>query len=191
MVQSSFHDTLNIIEGYLLRNEIAANFENMYGLIEIVSADRPETSVFQLMKYLTLKISATQPNWLQSLSSFVERFFRMPNLNVRMKVIQVLNEIMHDNRASYEEEILDRVVMQHFPNIHMEPDIIVRAAVSKLLLDFACNCETKRCLDLLDIVEKVLNRPFEMQDTNKSNWQDIATIVDGLIEVCMCAMMWS
>lgn len=183
MVQSSFHDTLNIIEGYLLHNEIAANPENMYALIEIVSSDRPECSVFQLMKYMTLKISATQPNWLQSLSSFVERFFRMSNLNVRLKVIQVLNEIMQDNRASYEEEILDRVVMQHFQNIHMETDCIVRAAVSKLLLDFACNCETKRCLDLLDIIEKVLNRPFEVQDINKSNWQDIAKIIDELIAV--------
>lgn len=186
MVQSSFHDTLNIIEAYLLHNEIAANPENMYALIEIVSNDRPESSVFQLMKYMTLKISATQPNWLQSLSSFVERFFRMTNLNVRLKVIQVLNEIMQDNRASYEEEILERVVMQHFQNIHLESDCIVRAAVSKLLLDFACNCETKRCLDLLDIIEKVLNRPFETQDTNKSNWQDIAKIVDELIAVKFC-----
>lgn len=155
----------------------------MYALIEIVSDDRPESSVFQLIKYMTLKISATQPNWLQSLSSFVERFFRMANLNVRLKVIQVLNEIMQDNRASYEEEILDRVVMQHFQNIQTENDCIVRLAVSKLLLDFACNCETKRCLDLLDIIEKVLNRPFEMQDTNKANWQDITRIIDGLIEV--------
>lgn len=98
MVQTSFHEILNIIEAYMQRNEIAANPENMYALIEIVSADRSEQSVFQLMKYLTLKISATEPNWLQALSSFIERFFRMSNVNIRMKSIQVLNEIMKNNR---------------------------------------------------------------------------------------------
>lgn len=45
--------------------------------------------------------------------------------------------------------------MQHFHNIHLEQDSTVQTAVAKLLLDFACHCETKRCLDLLDIIEKV------------------------------------
>lgn len=63
--------------------------------------------------------------------------------------------------GAYEEEILERIVIPLFSNIHHELDPNVRSCVGELLIDFVCHCETKRSLELLDIIERLLNRPFE------------------------------
>lgn len=139
----------------LQRNEIPASPDNFYSLFEEVAEHRSEKSVMHLIDYVSLKISATRPEWLQAMHKFMERFYRMSNVNIRVKAVQTLMQMMDINRAAYEEEILERVVIPHFCNVHHEKDIIVRTAVAKLLIDFAAHCESKRCLELLDIVEKV------------------------------------
>lgn len=60
-----------------------------------------------------------------------------------------------------------------------------------LLIDFACQCETKRSLELLDIVERLLNRPFDkLAEENKvvlkidEELAHIKSIVDEVIKVC-------
>lgn len=141
----------------LQKNEIAANPDRIYKLIEVVCEDRPEVSCMHLINYASSKISATRPEWLLALYSFMERFYNMKNVNIRVKALQSLIQIMDINRAAYEEEILERVVIggPHFSNVHLETDINVRSAVGKLLIDFTWHCDSKRCLELLDIIEKV------------------------------------
>lgn len=40
-------------------------------------------------------------------------------------------------------------------NIANDEDIDVRSAVAKLLIDICMDCESKKCLEVLDILEKV------------------------------------
>ena len=109
------------------------------------------------MDYLSNKISATRPQWIQSLNYFMERFYKMKKTNIRVKAVLCLKKIMENNRAAYEEEILERIVIPHLANIAQEPDIAVRIAVTKIIIDFTYNCDTKRCSELLDILGKVFN----------------------------------
>lgn len=155
ILPNAFHETLNIIEGMLQRNETGANPDIFYALIETVSDDRSEVSVLHLIDYMAMKISASKPEWLTSLDKFIQRFYKMPNVNIRIKAIQTLMQIMDTNRAAYEEEILERIVMSHFANVHQEANVEVRIAVGRMLVDFSAHCDTKRCLELLDMVEKV------------------------------------
>lgn len=39
-------------------------------------------------------------------------------------------------------------------------DIDVRSAVAKLLIDICMDCESKKCLEVLDILEKVMFNHF-------------------------------
>lgn len=137
------------------KQEIAANPDHFYALIERVSESRSEMSVLHLIDYMALKISAARPEWLQAMYKFMERFYKMNNVSIRVKAVQTLIQIMDINRAAYEEEILERVVIPHFSNVHLESEIGVRTAVGKLLIDFVWHCDTKSCLELLDIIEKV------------------------------------
>lgn len=40
-------------------------------------------------------------------------------------------------------------------NIVNDSDVVVRSSVAKLLVDLCLECDTKRCLELLDILERV------------------------------------
>lgn len=47
--------------------------------------------------------------------------------------------------------------MPYFQHVDMDSDITIRNGVAHLLVDLCLECDTKRCLDLLDILEKVYN----------------------------------
>lgn len=51
-------------------------------------------------------------------------------------------------------------------SIPSEKGTMVGAAVSKLLMKFTYHCETKRCLELVDIIEKLVNHPFDLLTTD-------------------------
>ncbi|KAJ8945060.1 hypothetical protein NQ314_009327 [Rhamnusium bicolor] len=73
-------------------------------------------------------------------------------------------------------------------NVVHSTDIIVRSSVAKLLIDLCMECESKKCLELLDILERLLYRPFENHPpdnipVNESEYCDIKCLVAGLIGV--------
>jgi len=59
------------------------------------------------------------------------------------------------SRAIYEDDLIERIVIPHLQHIDTDCDIIVRNAASQLLVDLCVECENKRCLELMDILEKV------------------------------------
>lgn len=98
VIQNAFHETLNKIEQLLQRNEAATDPDKIYSVIEHVCEDRSEQSIIQLIEYKAMKISPTQPQWLQTLSMFMNRFFNMRNINIRNQSIQVMSRVMQTNR---------------------------------------------------------------------------------------------
>uniref|UniRef100_A0A1Q3F6E4 Putative tuberin n=1 Tax=Culex tarsalis TaxID=7177 RepID=A0A1Q3F6E4_CULTA len=188
-VVRNFHETLDLIEDLLQRNDISADPEKIYGLIEKVSSERPEASVRRLIEYMTTKISATRPEWLLELCSFMDRFYKMKGTMIRIYAVQALVKIMNINRAAYEEEILDRIVMVHLAGVVHEMDPEVRTAVAGALITFIMHCDTKRCLELLEIVGKMLQRPYDWYAQDRRvvhsvrDVEDVIVLVDGLIEI--------
>lgn len=85
---------------------------------------------------------------------------------------------------------MESIVIPTFANIAIETDPRIRTSVGKLMLSFVTHCETKRSIELLDLVEKILNRPFDrLADDNRSvlrtddEVSHIVSIVDELIRV--------
>lgn len=94
------------------------------------------------------------------------------------------------HRSAYEEEILESIVIPTFVNIAYENDAKIRTSVGELLLKFVSQCDSKRSIELLDIVEKLLNRPFDRFTDEKlivlkndDELSHITHIVDELIRV--------
>lgn len=190
-VSKHFHETIDAIEMMLQRDEIAVEPERIYAIVEKVSEDRPEASVLRLMEYRTMRLSATRPQWLQSVHDFIEKFYhKMTKTSIRVKVVQSLMQLMESNRAGYEEEILDRIVLPIFSGVATDPDLAVRSAVARMLVDFTLHCETKRCTELLDIIDRLLNRPFDLHASShpqffehEADVQDLIVLVEGLIKI--------
>lgn len=149
-----------------------------------------EPSVTKLIRFKASKISPTQSGWLKELNNLVERFYRFEtNQNIRLVTIEHLKEITNTYRVCYEEEILEKVVIVVFSDVAQESDVKIRIAVSKFLLEACSHCDTKRCLELLDILEKVMNHPFDMYSLDnfaqrsEHDFEDSITVVNGLIDL--------
>lgn len=60
------------------------------------------------------------------------------------------------NRSRYEDELIERIVVPHTLHVDGDSDITIRTVTANLLIDLCLECDTKRCIELLDILEKVL-----------------------------------
>lgn len=114
----------------------------------------------------------------------------MPNSKIRVHAIKALTQVMEVNRAAYEEEFLDQMIMEKFSSIVHESDLSVRIAVAELLIELSKHCETKRCLELFEIMERMIMRQYESGHhsddyvfTSKDDTKDIQVLVEGLIKV--------
>ena len=149
-----------------------------------------ESSVIRLLGYKVSKISPTQSGWLQQLTHLMERFYRHEgNQSIRLAMIEHSKEVTNTYRVCYEDEILEKVVIVIFSDIAQDHDVKVRVAVCKHLIDICSHCDTKRCLELLDILEKVMNHPFDLYlldgsaSRNEHDFEDSFTVVNGLIDL--------
>lgn len=53
-----------------------------------------------------------------------------------------------------------------------------------MLLDICLHCDSKRCLEILEILEKVLNRPFDIEKCiGDGEYEDIMVVVNGFIDL--------
>lgn len=113
-----FHSALDSIEELIHNNQINADIDKIYSLIESVAENRSEESVKKLLLYKFKSISVMRPRWLKNLHEFVERFYKLhPNPIIRILTIDYLKEVMETNRTGYEEEILDKVVIVLFSGV--------------------------------------------------------------------------
>lgn len=62
------------------------------------------------------------------------------------------------SRAAYEDELIEQAVVPFLAHIDQDQDVAVRNAATGLLIELCLNCDSKRCLELLDILEKVDSR---------------------------------
>lgn len=187
-----FHAVLDNLEALIQKdnNIINVNEEKIYSVIERISNKRPESSVIKLINFKTSKINAMMPEWLKELTNFMERFYRNEvHQSIRLATIEHFKEIISLNRACYEEEILEKVVIVIFSDIAQEHDVKIRVAVCKLLLEICSHCDTKRCLELLDILEKVMNHPFDLfslyntSHKYEHDFEDSIVVVNGMIDL--------
>lgn len=190
LIENHLHDTISTIEQLIELGQYSGSMHRIFEIIERCSSARPESSVLRLVGYLASFILPTRSLWLSKMNSLLEKYFKQETrTNIRVKVLDVLSNVINTNRAIYEDDMIERIVIPHLQHIDTDTDIVVRNAVAQLLIDLCIGCENKRCLELMDILEKILNRPFEQHTvdamivTNEMEVLDVKTIVVGLINI--------
>ncbi|KAK4874613.1 hypothetical protein RN001_013973 [Aquatica leii] len=188
LVATHLHETLNTIESYIEVGSFYGSLDRFYELIGECSLARPETSIFRLIAYLAQDIIPIRQLWFSNLNNLMQKYYRQETrTNVRLKALSVLSKVIKLNRYEYEDELIDRIVIAHLDSVGSDPDAIIRRSVAELLIDLCYDCESKRCLELLDILEKLLLRPFDqyVSDfvTNEMEVSDMKSIVTEFINL--------
>jgi hypothetical protein len=63
--------------------------------------------------------------------------------------------VIHSILLLFQEELLDLVVLPFLGNIADDQDVTVRTSAVQLLLDLSQTCDSSKCTDILNIIEKV------------------------------------
>ncbi|XP_071440421.1 tuberin-like [Hetaerina americana] len=186
-ISSNLHETISKIEKLIEKDQFNGCVGRVYDLIERCSAGRPEGSVLRLVSYLSSSMVPTRATWLDKIRMLVEKYFRYETrTSIRIRVLDILSDIIRTNRSLYEEDLMERVVVPHLQHVDSDPDTAVRNAAAQLLIDLCLECESKRCLELLDILEKILSRPYELDlgpFVSEAEVPDVRTVVVGLIHI--------
>ena len=115
-----------------------------------------EASILKLLDYRASFINPTHHQWQHKLALLMDRYYKVETrTNIRVKVLDVLTNVIQVNRSRYEDELIERIVVPHLQYVEQDSDITIRTEAAHLLVDLCLECETKRCLELLDILEKV------------------------------------
>ncbi|KAI4456255.1 tuberin [Holotrichia oblita] len=184
----NLHETLTVIENFVEAGRFNGSTDRFFEIIGECSKSRPEKSVSLLIAHLSESIKPTQHLWLNNLYNLLQRYFKQETrTNIRLKVLEVLANVVNSNRMEYEDELIDKIVINYLSYILNDPDIVVRSFSAELLIELCVECESKRCLEMLEILEKLLVRPFDThhdnQPINEVEIFDVKTVVMGLIKI--------
>ncbi|MGH0115421.1 UNVERIFIED_CONTAM: hypothetical protein FKN15_000056 [Acipenser sinensis] len=192
-LKSIVHELLSTVEELYEQNGYHGSHERFFGLIETFSDKRPEASVLTLLSFRAHSIHPAKDCWIQNLQRLMEKFFRNDTRsNIRIKVLDILSFVLSINRQLYEEELIESVVIPQLSQIADDKHLHVRRLATQLLVDLAEGCNTHHFNSLLDIIEKVVNRPLfcpvaaeavDGEITSESPMEDVKTAVLGLLEI--------
>ncbi|XP_072916308.1 tuberin isoform X3 [Hemitrygon akajei] len=186
------HELLTTVEELYEQKDYHGPQERLFALIEKCSNKRPEMSVLTLVSYRAQSVHPAKHCWIQNLQKLMEKFFKNESRStIRKKALDVLLFILSINRQLYEEELIEAVVIPQLGHIAEDKDHVVRRLAAQLLVDLAVDCNTPQFTSLLDIIEKIINRPLidpsvegaESSFSHDSTLEDVKTAVLGLLVI--------
>lgn len=92
-------------------------------------------------------------------------------------------------RGLYDEELLEVVILPTFQSLHTEHEVEVRKAAVELLVSIGNKCNSKLCTNLLDILDRIMERPFNFDQGDVVNipseeeLADVVACTHGLINM--------
>ncbi|KAK9888340.1 hypothetical protein WA026_000595 [Henosepilachna vigintioctopunctata] len=183
-----FHETLNAIEVLIATGRFNGSAEKFFNIIDMCAHSRPENSVLRLIEYLSRYIVPTEHFWLSNLNALLNKHFKLSEIRttIRLAALETLANIAYLNRRDYEEELLGGIVIPHCLNVITDSSIVIRTSVCKMLLRLCMNCETKKCVEMLEVLEKFMFRPFEIYvdcSPSETELTDVLFLVKELINV--------
>lgn len=164
------NDTLNIIEQLIEDGHFNGRVESVYAIVAACAQNRPEASIMRLIGHLSDDIHPVRHAWLMKLNDLLQNYYRVEKerrTNVRLKALDVLVNVVQLHRVYFEDEIIDKVVIPHFLHLHLDGDYKIRSAGASLLIRLCTTCESRRCSEMLDILERLINRPFDISAENQ------------------------
>ena len=80
---------------------------------------------------------------------------------VRTKCLEIMTETVLANRHMYEPDLMEKVVVPFMKSLDGEPSVNVRVRGVSALTELLCECSSRNCMALLDVLERVVTKPLE------------------------------
>ena len=107
----------------------------------------------------------------------------------RLRVLEMIDSIMVTQRGFHDEELLEHILLPLFQNLHQEHEVAVREKAVELIIAICQNCSSKHCTGMLEILEKIMERPFNLDHgdivniPSEDELSDVVKCTNGLIQL--------
>ncbi|XP_063361788.1 tuberin [Cydia amplana] len=195
LIHTRLHALLTSIEQLHESGQYTGDTCQLLDLIDASAQDRPEASVVRLITLRCATLSPARAEWPGAALALGDKFVRRDaRLGVRMHALQQLLAVVKRHRFLYEEEVvvgLGVPVLGWCSGGGADPlgggADTLRAAAARAAADLAVLAAGDAATDLIDLLEKIMNRPFESEEPGESDPEpdltDVTLAVSGLLEV--------
>ncbi|XP_062507428.1 tuberin-like isoform X2 [Corticium candelabrum] len=198
-IAQHLHSVCCYIEDLCDRNCFTGCKERFFSLVEKLTLKRPELCALTLVAFRAESIMITSLDGMSNLCSLMKKYYQEETrTNVRIKALDVLSSVLSSCRYTFEDELIEIVVLPYLLPVHQDNDMAVRQNVTQLLVDLAYDCDTPHFFIIIDAIKRVANRELtglRDQETDchnvnddevDSEMEDVKTAVVGLI----CLFKW-
>ncbi|XP_039753773.1 tuberin isoform X2 [Pararge aegeria] len=155
LIHSRVHALITAIEQLHDAGQYRGDPEALLDLVDSCGHDRPEASA---MRLVSARLAA--PGAAGAALRVAERYVRLePRRAVRLHALAAL--LAHARRHRAHDELAERAGAA-LAAAAADADAAVRAGAARALAELAKHCSSDVCVDLIDQLEKILNRPFEV-----------------------------
>lgn len=191
MIHTRLHAVITSVEQLHQTGQFGGAPEALLALLDACGHERPEASTLALV---SARADALGPGgaataWVAGALALAERYVRGdPRLAVRLHALERLLAFILRHRHLYGEELVERVGAPVLGACALDAEPALRAAAARALVDMARVCSADATTDLIDLLEKILDRPFDMYVTDvpipaDADVSDLRLAARGLLEL--------
>ncbi|EFX68537.1 putative tuberous sclerosis 2 isoform 3-like protein [Daphnia pulex] len=194
-VRQVFLELLSDVQDLVERGVYMGSVELFFATMERGLPYLNESSVVLLMNFQLEKIKPSQPNWISNLNKYIQRFYvEEKRIQPRFRILDMIESTVVTQRRLHDEELLELVLLPLFQNLHLEHDVSVREKAVDLIVSLCHHCNSKHCTGLLDVLERIMERPFNVDHgdivniPSEEELGDVVKCTNGLIELFLVKM---
>ena len=183
-LKQNVHELLTIIEKLYQSQAFNGSSDELFQLIEANIKSRPFESLLLLITHRAQAINPAKINWINNLVDFVDKYYvSSNNSKARLKVLDILANVITSNIDVYEKELVDNVLFPKFQNIFQEPCYAVKEYVISFLLNLCFHCKTDQGIVLLQILEPFSKIDSDLDLDNHQLLSCIQCATTGFVDV--------
>ncbi|XP_041978118.1 tuberin isoform X2 [Aricia agestis] len=156
------HALLSHVEQLQEAGQYLGDGARLLALLDAHAAGRPEASAARVVGERAAALRGPDvAGALALVDRYVRRETRLP---VRLHALAALLDFIKRNRIGHGSELAERVGGALAAACATAPEAALRAAAARALPQLARLATTDACIDLIDHLERILNRPFEVSE---------------------------
>ncbi|XP_067929120.1 tuberin-like isoform X2 [Watersipora subatra] len=189
-ISNNLHDVLTAMEDLQDSCTYSSSPDRLFEFIEMCSASRPEASVTMLLEHRAVACRPSDDDWLSNLENLLNKYYKTETrATIRLKALNVFSQIVATNKTLHEDELLD-MMLTTFAGVYADVDVTIRCRAVQVLAEQAKSCTSKKCIEILSLLEKIANRETRPNLSTsgrtaetEQNCADILAAVTGLVDI--------
>ncbi|KAF6037720.1 TSC2 [Bugula neritina] len=181
-ISNNLHDIVTAIEELQDTCTYCGPADRLFNFIEMCAASRPESSVTMLLEHRSRACRPNEDNWLTNLDHLLTKYYRTESRSsIRLKALSTFNQIIITNKILYEEELLE-LLLSTCSAVYSDPDVTVRCKVVQLLVERAKCCTSRKCGEIISLLQKIADRETKPNIRTSTRTPDIEHKCSDILE---------